>query len=198
MSSKSEETRAKILEAVITQMTGNLGKGVRMNDIAKTAGVSRQAVYLHFKTRAELLEATTRYMDEKLNINQRLAPSRAAKSGEERLDLYIEAWGNYIPHIYPVGKALMSMLDTDEDAAAAWEDRMAAMREGCRAAIERLASEQKLLPEWTVPAAIDALWVMLTVPNWERLTHDCSWSNDAYVQKMQFMARRCFVVDRES
>ena len=91
----------------------------------------------------------------------------------------------------------MTMLETDEDAAAAWSDRMNAMRDGCRAVIEALDRDGKLLPRWTVPMAIDALWAMLTVPNWERLTSDCNWSNDAYIQNMQFMAGRCFIVDGE-
>ena len=118
------------------------GRGVRMGDIARESGISRQAVYLHFASRTELLVAATRYLDEKLDVDSRLAPSRAATSGIERLSLYIECWGNYIPEIYGVGKALLLARDTDDAAAAAWDDRMAAMRDGCRAAIDALHADE--------------------------------------------------------
>ena len=164
-----------------------------MGDIAKESGISRQAVYLHFTSRAALLEATTRYLDAVLDVDRRLAPSRAATSGVERLALYIECWGNYIPDIYGVAKALMLAQDTDEAADAAWKDRMAAMRDGCRAAIEALRSDGTLAPEWTPKRATDTLWTMLLVPNWENLTGECGWSTQQYVRWMKILAQRTFV-----
>jgi AcrR family transcriptional regulator len=47
------------------------GRGVRMRDIAEAAGVSRQAVYDHFGTRAKLLVATTHYVDEVRGLEER-------------------------------------------------------------------------------------------------------------------------------
>ena len=155
-----------------------------MGDIARESGISRQAVYLHFASRAALLEATTKYLDEILDVDRRLAPSRAATSGVERLALYIECWGKYIPDIYGVAKALMLAQDTDEAADAAWKDRMAAMRAGCHAAIEALNSDGTLAPEWTPKRATDTLWTMLLVPNWENLTGECGWSTRQYVRWM--------------
>ncbi len=166
-----------------------------MGDIAKATGISRQAVYLHFKSRTELLVAATRYVDEKLDVDSRLAPSRAAATGIERLRLYIECWGNYIPEIYGVGKALMTARDTDEAAAAAWQDRMLAMRDGCRAAIDALYADGTLAPGWTRPKATDALWTLLLVPTWENLTIECGWSTKQYVRFMSDLARQMFVLD---
>ena len=164
-----------------------------MGDIAKESGISRQAVYLHFASRAELLVSATRYLDEMLDVDSRLAPSRAATSGVERLALYIECWGNYIPDIYGVAKALLLAQDTDEAAAAAWKDRMTVMRDGCRAAIEALHSDATLAPEWTPKRATDVLWTMLLVPNWENLTVVCGWSTQQYVRWMKIAAERTFV-----
>ena len=171
------------------------GRGVRMGDIAKESGISRQAVYLHFTSRTDLLVAATRYLDEKLDVDKRLAPSRAAANGIERLALYIEWWGNYIPDIYGVAKALLLAQDTDEAAAAAWKDRMAAMRDGCRAAIDALHTDKKLAPGWTPEQATDALWTMLLVPNWEALTIECGWSTKQYVRWMKTLAKRAFVAE---
>jgi AcrR family transcriptional regulator len=193
MSSDKPDTRTRILEATVHMLEEHGGRGVRMGDIAKESGVSRQAVYLHFASRTELLNAATKFLDERLEVDRRLAPSRAAKTGVERLALYIEAWGNYIPEIYGVAKALMLAQDTDEAAAAAWQDRMAAMRDGCRAAIDALHADGTLAPEWTREKATDVLWTMLSVPNWENLTAECGWSNSEYVERMTTIAERIFL-----
>ncbi len=197
MSSEVLDTRTRILVATIEMLEKQVGRGGRMGDIAAAAGISRQAVYLHFASRAELLEATTKYRDEVLELDRRLAPSRAATNGVDRLALYIEFWGNYVPEIYGVAKALLLLQDTDEAAAAAWQDRMLAMRDGCRAAIDALHSDGKLAPGWTPKMATDALWTMLLVPNWENLTRECGWSTQQYIRGMQTLATRTFVAESE-
>lgn len=193
MSSKNVETRTRILDATVRTLEEHGGRGVRMGDIAGAAGISRQALYLHFASRTELLVAATRYLDEVLDVDARLAPSRAAKSGAERLELFIDCWGHYIPEIYGVAKALLQARDTDEAAAVAWDDRMLAMRAGCRAAIEALNSDGDLASEWTPKRATDALWTMLLVPNWENLTVECGWSTRQYVRWMKTQAKRTFI-----
>ena len=197
MSSEELETRQRILIATVEMLEQHGGRGVRMGDIAKAAGISRQAVYLHFSSRADLLVAATQYLDEVLEIDRRLAPSRAATSGVERLALYIDCWGNYIPEIYGVAKALLLAQDTDEAAAAAWKDRMLAMRDGCRAAIDALHSDGMLAQGWTRKNATDVLWTMLLVPTWENLTGECGWSTQQYIRWMKAVAKRTFVEEPE-
>jgi AcrR family transcriptional regulator len=195
MSSKNIDTRTRILEATIRKLEQCGGRGVRMGDIAKETGISRQAVYLHFASRTELLAAAIRYTGDQLDVDGRLAPSRAATSGVARLRLYIEFWGNYIPEIYGLAKALMMAQDSDEAAAEAWRDRMLAMRDGCRAAIDALHADGMLAKKWTRPKATDALWTMLLVPNWENLTMECGWSTKEYIRRMSIQAERAFVAE---
>ena len=193
MSRENLDTRTRILEATARILKQQGGRGVRMGDIAKETGISRQAVYLHFPSRTDLLIETTKYTGDLLNVEERLAPSRAAATGLTRLRLYIEFWGNFLPEIYPVAKALLMAQDTDEAAAAAWQDRMVAMKDGCRAAIEALQADGQLADGWTRAKAIDALWTMLLVPNWENLTMECGWSRREYIRRMQLIAERTFV-----
>ena len=142
MSSHKIETRYRILKAALKLLEASQGKGVRMTDIAKRAGITRQALYLHFSTRAELLIATTYYLDEIKAIDERLVPSRTAQSGIERLDAFIEAWGTYIPEIHGIAKALIAMRDTDEAAANAWDERMQDVRQGWRSSDQRTEQQQ--------------------------------------------------------
>ena len=195
MSRENSETRTRILEATVRRLEEHGGRGVRMADIAKESGISRQAVYLHFTSRTDLLVAATRFLDEKLEVDNRLAPSRGATSGVERLALYIEFWGNYAPDIYGVAKALLLAQDTDAAAAAAWKDRMVAMRDGCRAAIDALHVEGNLATHWTRESATDILWTMLSIPNWEDYTAECGWSNQQYVDRMKTLLGKALLKD---
>ena len=184
MSSDRINTKTRILEVTWSLLeSGN--KVIRMADIAKAAGVSRQALYLHFPGRAELLIATTRHIDTVENVDGRLARSRSASSGVERLNAFVEAWGGYIPEIHGISVALRAMRDTDKEAAAAWEDRMQAVRQGCEAAVQSIFEDGYLKEELTEVAAVDLLWTLLSVENWERLVLECGWSQSAYEQTLK-------------
>ena len=54
MSTKVLKTRDRVLELML--LLGNQTNAVRISDIAKHAGISRQAVYLHFPTRARVAD----------------------------------------------------------------------------------------------------------------------------------------------
>ncbi len=80
MSSKNTDTRTRILEVTWRLMEQHRGQGVRMSDIAKAAGISRQAVYLHFGSRTELMIATSNYVDEVKGLNERLKRLQTAST----------------------------------------------------------------------------------------------------------------------
>jgi AcrR family transcriptional regulator len=187
MSSNSSDTRARILDCTWNLLESG-DKKVRMSDIAKASGISRQALYLHFPTRAELLVATTRHIDSVKNVDARLAASRAATSGRARLASFIGAWGGYIPEIHGMSVALRALRASDAEAAAAWDDRMQAVRHGCAAAVRALAADDTLRPDLTEEAATDLLWTLLSVENWEHLVRDCGWSQTEYERQIERLA----------
>ena len=193
MSSDGSETRTRILEATWRLMEERNGQGVRMRDVAEAAGVSRQAVYLHFGSRAELMVETARYGDEVRGLDERLRRYRAATAGVERLEAFVEFWGNYIPEIYGIARALLAARETDEAVAAAWDDRMGVVREACRDIIERLHRDGTLAPGWTLDAAADLLWTMLSIRNWDSLTLERGWPTSQYVARMQELTKLAFV-----
>lgn len=193
MSRETNETRKKILQATVDSLGKTGGEGVRMGDIAKTAGVSRQAVYLHFASRTELLVSATRFLDEELDLEERLGFVRAAESARERLIRYVHFWGDYIPGIYGVAKALIIAQSSDEAANVAWDDRMSALKSGCEAVVKALAAEQALKPEWNKESATDAFWAMLLVPVWENLTLKCGWTTEQYKDRVTLMVLNSFV-----
>ena len=195
MSKKADETRARILQTTLDLLASAEPKKTRVSDIAKAAGISRQALYLYFPTRSELLIAATKYLDEQVNIDASLAPSRAAQSGEERLDAFIRAWSAHIPVIYPIGHALMAMMDTDLEARAAWQDRMQAVRHGCAAVVMALQRDGRLRHDLDQGQSTDLLWSLLSVRLWEHLTRDCGWGQIEYCKHITRLAKAALISD---
>jgi AcrR family transcriptional regulator len=193
MSSDNPETRNRILEKTWRLMEKKHGQAVSIDDIAKAAKVSRQAVYLHFGSRADLLVATVRHVDEVLGFEQHLQKVITAGSGTGSLDALVEFWGNYIPEIQGLAKALLAVYDTDKDAAVAWDDRMAALQYGCRHTVECLQRDGALSLGWDPDEATNMMWALLSISIWENLTVLRGWSTAHYVQRMQEVMRRTFV-----
>lgn len=165
-----------------------------MSDIAKVAGVSRQAIYLNFQSRTDLMVATVQYGDQVNDAASQVQPWQDA-DGVEKLDAWIKFWGNYLPQIFGVAKALMVAKESDEAAAAAWDDRMSDVRQSCRQTIASLSEVDLLAKPWRVDTAADLLWTMLSVANYEQLTVTAKWSRRQYVRHMQSAARRLFVAE---
>ena len=195
MSSDEKNTRTKILEATWKLMEDRRGQGVRMGDIAKAAGISRQAIYLHFDTRTALMSATAIHVDVVKGLDERLKAVLSANSAMEALEAYVDVWGNYVPEIYGLAKALLAARETDEAAAIAWDERMACLRDGCREIIADLADEGKLAPAWSQAEAVEMFWTILSFQTWEQLTVECGWSVDQYTRWMKILLTRSFVAD---
>ena len=171
MSSKNTPTRTKILQASLELLEAGQGAEVRMSDIAKRAGISRQALYLHFATRTELLVETTLFVDDLKGADKRLAPSRAAKTGIERLEAFVEAWGGYMPEIYGVGLDAKGKLQPGirKQAEQVFRNILACLKDGgmakkdlvkftvfltdSRHIAEYRAARKKVIGDATVPAS---------------------------------------------
>ena len=194
MSSIKKDTRNKILTATWQLMEQRAGQGVSMSQIAKAAGVSRQALYLHFDSRTALMVATIRYVDEVKGLNERLKLFQQARGGVELLDACIDVWGNYIPEIYGIAKAMINTMDTDEASATAWNSCMSGLREMCVQIITALQDEGKLVPSWSAEEAVVIFWTMISVNNWQQLTVECGWSNAQYIHHMKLLLKRTFVL----
>ncbi len=180
MSSPLNPTRQKILQAAWDLLEQDEPGKTRLGDIAKRAGVSRQAVYLHFASRAELLTETARYIGDVKGVEARLEPSRKAETGKERLREYCIFWTNWLPEIKGVSAALNAMEHSDEDAKTAWADRMAGLHHGCEAAVSALIRDGDLREDLTREQAANSFWTLMNVYNWRQLTQTCGWSQEQY------------------
>jgi len=188
-------TKTRILEAAWKLMELHPGLSVSMSAIAKEAGISRQAVYLHYASRTELIIATSSYVDKVKGLNKRFELLHNATNGIELLETCVDVWGNYIPEIYGLAKAMLMTRETDEATAAAWNHNMKCLQDVCRDVIDTLADEGELLPEWSKTDAVDMFSTMISINNWEQLTIESGWTNAQYIEWMKVVLKRTFIVN---
>ena len=110
MSSKKSDTRRRLLAAARELIEGGQ-YSVGLGEIGRRAGVSRQAVYLHFASRAELLAALTSFIEQEADLGRLLAPVYAARSGVEALRHLIDAGAQFEPQIHAMVQASLRMQD---------------------------------------------------------------------------------------
>jgi AcrR family transcriptional regulator len=191
------DTRERILRATWRLLEERRGQSVRLEDVAQAANVSRQAVYLHFGSRATLFIETARYADESLHLLERIRAACDAETGVIAIEAYVRFWAGYAPQIYGLAKALLVLRATDEAAAAAWDDRMAAFREGCLTILRQVdrdgALATPLAANWTVEAAADYFYATLSIPTWESLTIERGWSSEEYVERVTWALKRALL-----
>ena len=189
------ETRRRILLAA-WETIEELGEDVRLADVADRAGVSRQAVYLHFGDRAGLLLALVEFMPEELGFHELLQHVFAAPSGVEMLRRALEVHSSYSSKIDSVAQVLEAAQYRDEALGAAWRNRMNRSRIAHRAMIERIAEEGDLAGGWTVDDAADLFYTLTMQSPWRELTRELGWTAERYAQNMTKLLLDSFVVDR--
>lgn len=179
----SAETRERILATTWALMEKGHDLQVRIADIAAGAGVSRQAVYLHFGNRANLLLAAVQYRD-------RQSPTadikRAAEDDPvpEALRNFVHAWFAHIPRIQPVAHLLSAASQTDPDARLAFADRMNLLRGLIGSLVARLDAAGLLRPGWTQSQAVDWIWHQTHLDGWWHLVGQRSWNPVDYARRV--------------
>jgi AcrR family transcriptional regulator len=172
-------TRERILEAVLAAFVEGDDDVLNVAAVARRAGVSRQAVYLHFPNRGALGVAAVQWLDEREDVLAAVAPVFAATTAEAMLDAYAAFLADFNPRIAGVAR-MAYRLRAIPEIEAAWQDRLRARRGGTGMVVQRLAAMRPLRPPFTVDTAADWLAAMASVLLWEELTRDLGWSSERY------------------
>lgn len=192
--SKDQSTRDLILDAAARLFTAR-GGGVRLEDVAEEAGVSRQAVYLHFGSRTGLLVAMAQHMDSRGALPDLLARVFEASTATEALDAAVALHAEYHPMVYQVARVFMVGRYEDQALQAAWNERMDSRRNLYHTVVERLEEEGHLAPAWDLETATDLLLAMTSWQLWEQLVIDGGWSSEDYLDHIPTVIRQTLVVD---
>jgi AcrR family transcriptional regulator len=174
-------TRQRILDTA-WDITAKQGAVPSMAALARAVGISRQALYLHFPDRTQLLLAYVAYRDDQEQLNKGIAEVQQANDAAGAIWAWarMQAWRN--PRIAAGARALDGARRTDPAAAAAWADRTGNRMRGAISIIERLRAEGRLDPTWTIAEAAALLWELTSFHVWDDLVNDAQIAPDRYVE----------------
>jgi AcrR family transcriptional regulator len=157
-------SEVRILDAALTCLRED--GGLTMVQVAEKAGLSRQAIYLHFPGREALLAA--------LQARQPATPDiESAPSARAALGLLVAAQASTDPGL--------AALDEPEDAATS---RLAR----CHAVALRFQAEGALAPQLSPAAAADLLWSLTGPRLWDALVTGRGWSAERTRAHVTFLA----------
>jgi AcrR family transcriptional regulator len=174
-------TRARILDTA-REIIEKQGTVPTMSALARAVGISRQALYLHFPDRAQLMLALVAHVDEKEQLQAGIAAvtQAADAAGAIRAWAHMQAWHN--PKIAALARALDETRHADPAASAAWADRMADRMRGAVFITERLRAEGRLDPTWTPTEAAVLLWELTSFHVWDDLVNDAQIPPGRYIE----------------
>ncbi len=175
-------SRDRILDTAREILEKQGGTALTMSAIARAVGISRQALYLHFPDRAELLLALVAHIDNQEQLQAGLAAVEAAgdATGQIRAWAHMQAWRN--PKIADLARALDSARHTDSSAAAAWRDRTGNRMRGALSIVQCLRGEGRLHPTWTTTEAAALLSELTSFHVWDDLVTDAQITPGRYVE----------------
>lgn len=176
----SERTRVAILTAARSLLETERWPSVGLGEIAAAAGVSRQALYLHFGSRDALLMALVRWIDEVEGVAELAGHVLDAPTGAEAIDRLVRMNARYEPRIRAVVRAHDAGRHADPDLERAWQDRMRERRRLYRRIVQRLQDEGALAPGLSAGDATDLMWAILGSRLHEDLIDDRRWSAERY------------------
>jgi AcrR family transcriptional regulator len=172
-------SRERILDTAFELVREQGANAVTMAGIADAAGLSRQMVYVHFRSRAGLLTAMARDHDRRSGFAARVAAARELPPAEA-LERLLREWLAYLPEILPVARALEAAAITGEAGGDAWRNRMGDLHEQLRAAAARV----DLAPGWTVDTAADWVWARVQPGPFEELVGERGWTAEDYADRV--------------
>ena len=182
----SGDTRGRILAAALAKVRDNHGASLTMAEVAAQAGVSRQAVYLHFADRTALLAALVRHVDEapaaKVAAIARAPSARAAVAAMVAL----QAADN--PGLWPLTRIFDNLRYGDPAVEAVWQDRQTRRLHLCLAIAQRFQEEGALAPHLSLDTAADLLGSLTSLCLWEDLVIGRGWSGERYRSHVTYLA----------
>lgn len=178
--SREKDTRGKILAAALAHIRRRGGADVSLGEIARAARLSRQAIYLHFADRADLMIALIRYVDELRGLPQKLGRIRDAPSGLAAIREMVRLQALDNPGLWPIARMFDAVRRQDPEVEQSWQDRLQERLKGCRAIVGRLEAEKSLRPGMDPATAADILWTVTSLRMWEDLVLQRNWSAEQY------------------
>jgi AcrR family transcriptional regulator len=171
-----EHTRIRILKSARRLIEERGFNEVGLEQVAAGAGVSRQAVYLHFASKVGLLLDLVDYVDQMEGLEPLRDSVWSADSGRQALDSYIHLFLTLTPRVLAVALALEAVRRSDSAAMTAWADRARRRWATCKRVAQLLTEEDCLRDGITQAEAADLLWAMTSAHAYVDLMIERRWT----------------------
>lgn len=189
------KTKKRILDAT-RELVEERGSAFKITEVANHAGVSRQAVYLHFGDRSGLLVALVDHIDKSLGSEKLRENVFGAPSGVEALRRWVETMSWYTAKIDRITEVLEASQYEDSDLATAWRNRMNRRQDLLHYQIaERLEREGHLAVGWSARIAAEIIYVVTMPGPWRELTRELGWTHTQYSDHIWGLLKRGLLVE---
>ena len=186
--------RARILDAAEASFDRGPLAAVRIDDVAKRAGVSRSTVYALFESRRGLLVALAGRLRDVTGF-ERLVEASMLPDARESLRRAQRESVRIFATRPELARALFTMAGVDADAVAA----VAALEDGRRPGMvhlaRRLEAQGQLRPGIGVREAADLLSVATSFPAFDELFHALGLPQDVVADRLVALAERAVCRD---
>jgi len=197
MSSGDPATRQRILKAARELLEASPGATIAMGEVAKQAGVSRQALYLHFADRTALFLEVSRLADSTARTPARQRRIDEAPTARDAFREAIALQAFLKPRLKGVATALDVLRRSDPAADAAWKEREHARLQRCEQVVQRLHDDGELASGWDVPTAARCFWAVTSQRVWDDLVMDQGWSSTQYRNRITSLLENALLAREE-
>lgn len=191
---RSARSRAAVLKAARGLIESDGFGALTMAAVADGAGLTRRAVYLHFKSRADLVAALFDHVAETEGLAASLGPVWDAPTAPAMLDAWAEHLARYNQRILAVDRATVTAARLDPDAERHLRKVAADQRATASRIAERLAEQHSLAPPWTRESAADLIYAQMAPDIFDLLVNRCGWSAEDYATRLATLLRRTLTV----
>src|SRR6185503_4839548 len=155
--------------------------------VAREARVSRQTVYLHFKSRARFFFALADATGADAVFGAAEALVRDAPTADAALRRLIELRAARSAVSYKLTAAFHAVAHADPEMAGLWDKRQARRLHVFRALARRFHAERRLRRGMSVDDAAALMWASLSFENWYYLVHANKWPARRFVARTHQM-----------
>jgi AcrR family transcriptional regulator len=176
--------RADILAAARRLLETAPFDDLTLGRVAEEAKASRQSVYRLFGSRHGLLLALVASLDPSAGTGAGTPPLPPSGDPESPFRAIVGQALAYNGRIAAVGLALRDARRRNSDAAAAWDDRMAARSAMVAQLLAPLAAAGRLRPGLSVAVAADLVASLASLSLYEELVQQRGWPEERYVAEV--------------
>ena len=190
----AQATKERILEAAEASFDRGPLAAVRVDDVARRAGVSRSTVYQLFGDRAGLLVALAERLRQQAGFD-RLVEASNHPDARESFRRALREQCRMLAAFPELARSLFTLAGLDEDAVAAVAQLERGRRPGMRALATRMAEQGQLRDDVSVDEATQLLTVATSFPAFDELFHALGLPHEVVADRLIAMGERAVCRD---